>query len=55
MFRGITPGEYTIVDHNPSSFTDVMDSDGGNPSRISINVTSEDSTGNDLLDLSYFS
>jgi hypothetical protein len=36
------PGVYTVVETNPPGYVDVIDSDGGNPNVITVNVTTAD-------------
>ena len=42
-FGGVPPGNYTVVETNEPGFVDVIDSDGGDPNIISVNVSSGDS------------
>jgi LPXTG-site transpeptidase (sortase) family protein len=53
-FTGVVPGDYVVVETDPSGYTSVTDINGNttNPdyNRIPVNLTNADSTGNDFLD-----
>jgi hypothetical protein len=49
-FENLPPGTYTIKELTPGGFSDVGDSDGGDPNIISVSVTSWDSVGNIFVD-----
>ncbi|MCK6394374.1 SdrD B-like domain-containing protein [Zoogloea sp.] len=50
-FNNVPPGNYTVVETNKPGYTDVGDSDGGNPNTIAVTVTpGSSSTGNVFVD-----
>jgi len=50
-FNNVPAGNYTVVETNKPGYTDVGDSDGGNPNSIAVTLTpGATSTGNDFVD-----
>jgi uncharacterized surface anchored protein len=50
-FNNVPAGNYTVVETNKPGYTDVGDSDGGNPNTIAVTVTpGSSSTGNVFVD-----
>jgi protocatechuate 3,4-dioxygenase beta subunit len=51
VFNNVPAGSYTVEETNKPGYTDVGDTDGGNPNQISVTLTpGQSSTGNDFVD-----
>ena len=53
-FGCLPAGKYTLVEINADGFIDLSDSDGGNPNKIAIDITSESSVSNEFVDTRSF-
>ncbi len=49
-FADLPPGDYVVVETDPSGFTSDADTAGANDNQIPLTLVNTDSTGNDLLD-----
>jgi hypothetical protein len=50
IFEEVPPDTYTLKEINPAGVVDVVDSDGGDPNVISVDVTTNDSLNNEFVD-----
>ena len=49
-FECVPPGKYVLIEYNPDGYTDVTDSDKGDPNVINVDVTTSDSPRNEFVD-----